>query len=671
MKQDLERLLVQNDAFMVEGALNKNKLAELARQYNPELLNILMSDEEISNHFFSTLETGVLVFKKDVFLQFLNNKEFLPDSFTAYKTKIGLAIGEKYLSENNDVVLNFPYKDCILEGGQTKDDAKRQEIFFNETLAPTEINRLLDDKVLTNFKRYDETGEHELEELTDTDNLIIKGNNLIALHSLKKRFAGKVKLIYIDPPYNTGSDSFGYNDSFNHSTWLTFMKNRLEVARELLSDDGILWVQTDDGEVNYLGVLLDDIFGRDNFINLVTVKTKIGGVSGSSEGKSLKDATEFIQVYAKNKESISLKPIFAMTPVWEYIQTEYIEAGKSWKYTSVLLDLGEKVLIKNDDENGRAYYHYPNVKTCSVKQYANDNGLTEEEVYNSIPEKIFQSTNAQSSVRTTLIRETKNVESGFVSVSYIPSKGKNQGELIEIFYTNTKRMVMFLSDMLTEDSEGNLLYKEKMTTLWDGIQYNNLSKEGLVDFPNGKKPEKLLQNIIEMSTEENEIVLDFFGGSGSTAATSHKLKRQYISIEQMDGQIEKTIERLVNVTSGKDEKGISKDVNWTDGGSFVYAELKNDAQDFKNSIFEATTTEELLELFEIAKKSSFLSYRIDPKKLKSNEFSQLSLAEQKQVLSEIIDSNNLYVNYSDIDDIDYGISAQDKKLNHAFYRKEQ
>ena len=671
MKQELEQLLAQNDTFMVEGVLNKNKLAEFARQYNPELLNILMSNDKISKYFFSTLDTGVLVFKKDVFLQFLNNKEFLPDSFTAYKTKIGLATGDKYLSENQEVVLNFPYKDCVLEGGQTKDDAKRQEIFFNETLAPTEINRLLDDKVLTNFKRFDETGETAVGDLKETDNLIIKGNNLIALHSLKKRFAGKVKLIYIDPPYNTGNDSFNYNDSFNHSTWLTFMKNRLVVARELLSEDGLIWVQTDDGEVNYLGVLLDEIFGRENFINIVTVKTKIGGVSGSSEGKSLKDTTEFIQVYAKNKEFIDLKPIFAMTPVWEYIQTEYIEAGKSWKYTSVLLDLGEKVLIKTDNVNGRTYYHYPNAKTCSVKQYANENGLTEEEVYNSIPKKIFQSTNAQSSVRTTLIRETENIQTGFVSVSYIPVKGKNQGELTEIFYTNTKRMVMFLSDMLTEDSEGNLLYKEKLTTLWDNIQYNNLSKEGLVDFPNGKKPEKLLQNIIEMSTEESDIILDFFGGSGSTAATAHKLNRQYISIEQMDEQLDKIIERLKNVSSGKDDKGISKDVNWSGGGSFVYAELKNDAQDFKNAILEATSMAELLELFETAKKSSFLSYRIDPKKLKTAEFEKLSLAEQKQILSEIIDNNNLYVNYADMDDSDYGISVEDKKLNHTFYGKEK
>lgn len=671
MKHELEQVLSKNPKFLVDGVLNKNRLAELARQYSPDLLNQLMSNEKMTNHFFSKLQNGVLVFKKDIFLQFLNNKEFLPDSFTAYKTKIGLGMPDRnYLSETKEVVLNFPYKDCVLEGGQTKDDVKRQEVFFNETLAPAEINRLLDEKVLSNFKRYDKDGEHEVKELKDRDNLIIKGNNLLALHSLKKRFAGKVKLIYIDPPYNTGNDSFNYNDSFNHSTWLIFMKNRLEVARELLSDDGLLWVQTDDGEVNYLGVLLDEVFGRENFINLVTVKTKIGGVSGSSEGKSLKDATEFIQVYAKNKESISLKPIFAMTPVWEYIQTEYIEAGKSWKYTSVLLDLGEKVLIKTDSENGRAYYHYPNAKTCSVRQYANDNVLTEEEVYNTIPEKIIRSTNAQSSIRKEVIKETNGINSGFVSIEYIPIKGRNKDKKIEILYTQTKQMVMFLSDMLTEDGEGNLLYKEKLTTLWDSIQYNNLSKEGLVDFPNGKKPEKLLQNIIEMSTEENEIVLDFFGGSGSTAATSQKLKRQYISIEQMDGQIEKTIERLVNVTSGKDEKGISKDVNWSGGGSFVYAELKNDAQEFKNTVLEAREPETLSQLFEQAKKSSFLSYRVDPKKLKKSEFEKLSLAEQKQVLLELVDNNNLYVNYSEIEDSDYDISENEKKLNRAFYGEE-
>lgn len=270
MKKELEELLSQYEEFIVEDILNKNKLSELARKYDAKLLNVLMREEKIKNHFFSKLEEGILVFKKDVFLQFLNNKEFLPDSFTAYKTKIGLGNKDgSLLSENHDIVLNFPYKDCILEGGQTKEDAKRDEIFFNETLAPSEITRLLDEKVFTNFKRYDKDGEHEVKEIKEDDNFIIKGNNLVALYSLKKRFAGKVKLIYIDPPYNTGSDSFNYNDKFNHSTWLTFMKNRLEVARELLSETGSIWINIDDDEGHYIKVLADNIFGRENFVNTI------------------------------------------------------------------------------------------------------------------------------------------------------------------------------------------------------------------------------------------------------------------------------------------------------------------------------------------------------------------------------------------------------------------
>ena len=668
MKTELENLLSQHEEFLVEGMLNKNKLSELARKYDSKLLNVLMKEEKIKNHFFTKLEGSILVFKKDVFLQFLNNKEFLPDSFTAYKTKIGLGNRDgSLLSENHEVVLNFPYKDCILEGGQTKEDAKRDENFFNETLAPIEITRLLDDKAFTNFKRYDKDGEHEVKEIKEDDNFIIKGNNLVVLHSLKKRYVGKVKCIYIDPPYNTGSDSFGYNDNFNHSTWLTFMKNRLEVAKELLSEDGVIFVQCDDNEQAYLKVLMDDIFSRNNYINIVTIKTKIGGVSGSSEGKSLKDTTEFIQIYSKNKEYLELKPIFTKTPVWEYIKTEYIDVGKSWKYTSVLLELGERRLIREDEKNSRIYYHYPNAKTCSVKQYAENNNLTEEEVYNLIPDKIIRSTNAQSSIRTSVIAETSEYNSGFVSIEYKPIKGKNKDKSTEIFYTQTKQMVMFLSDMLEKDEEGNLLYTERLTTLWDNIQYNNLSKEGLVNFTNGKKPEKLLQNVIEMCTLEGDIVLDLFGGSGSTAATAHKLGRRYLSIEQINNQLEVIIKRLKSVIKGEDDKGISKDINWKDGGEFVYCELKNDAEEFKNSVIESQSTENLIELLNFAKKSSFLSYRIEPKKLKEKEFLELSFAEQKQLLLEIIDQNNLYVNFSDIDDEFYRIPEIEKKLNREFY----
>ncbi len=619
MKQELEQLLAQNDTFMVEGVLNKNKLTELARQYNPELLNLLMSDGKISNHFFSKLETGVLVFKKDVFLQFLNNKEFLPDSFTAYKTKIGLATENKYISENQEVVLNFPYKDCILEGGQTRDDAKRQEVFFNETLAPTEINRLLDDKVLTNFKRYDKDGEHEVEELADTDNLIIKGNNLIVLHSLKKRFAGKVKLIYIDPPYNTGNDSFNYNDSFNHSTWLIFMKNRLEVARELLSDDGLIFVQCDDNEQAYLKVLMDEVFSRNNFISNIVWK----GRGGRQDSKYVAQIHETIIFYAKNKERAILNKAF-------------IEDTSNYAY---------------EDSRG-------NYKTQLIRKWGSNS--RREDRPNLFYEVEFEGNKVLPILPNGddgCWRWSKNrLEEAIKNDMVVSLEKDGRTELYEKIYKGDGKKQTVFTSWIDESFSG------QGTKVLEEI-----FKEKVFDYP---KPEQLVKKFIDLTTDDGDIVLDYHLGSGTTAAVAHKMNRQYIGIEQMDYIETVSVKRLEKVIEGE-QGGISKSVDWQGGGSFVYCELKNDVQEFKNEILEATTKEKLLEVFELAKKSSFLSYRIDPKKLKKNEFEKLSLAEQKQILSEIIDNNNLYVNYSDIDDIDYGISAQDKKLNHAFYGKEK
>lgn len=635
MKQGLERLLAQNDAFMVEGALNKNKLAELARQYNPELLNILMSDEKISHHFFSKLETGILVFKKDVFLQFLNNKEFLPDSFTAYKTKIGLATGEKYFSENNDVVLNFPYKDCILEGGQTKDDAKRQEIFFNETLAPTEINRLLDDKVLTNFKRYDKDGEHEVEELKATDNLIIKGNNLIALHSLKKRFAGKVKLIYIDPPYNTGNDGFNYNDKFNHSTWLIFMKNRLEVARELLSDEGVIFLSIDRNEFAELKVLLDEIF-RDGYQGTVI---NISAPNGRDYG-NFAQTHDYIHIYSKNRDKVVLNQLEA-----------------------------EKDKFKKQDSLG-SYYLHPLFNSNSAFHSENRPNLY-------YPFYISGDCDSEGYYSLSVIRDEQH------TIEVYPPKSQTDGTQFVWRWGKEKATNEKYDLVAQKKTDGTYRIAQKMRpkkqiarTVWSETSFTNrrgteelqlLFGEKVFSFP---KPENLIKRIIEIATNEGDIVLDYHLGSGTTAAVAHKMNRHYIGIEQMDYIETVSVERLKKVIAGE-KGGISKEVNWSGGGSFVYAELKNDAQDLKNVIFEAATTSELMELFELAKTSSFLSYRIDPKKLKKNEFEKLSLAQQKQILSEIIDNNNLYVNYVDMDDSDYGISVEDKKLNHAFYGKEK
>lgn len=618
MKHELEQVLSKNPKFLVDGVLNKNRLAELARQYSPDLLNQLMSNEKIINHFFSKLQNGVLIFKKDIFLQFLNNKEFLPDSFTAYKTKIGLATGNKYISENQEVVLNFPYKDCILEGGQTKDDAKRQEVFFNETLAPTEINRLLDDKVLTNFKRYDETGEHNVEEIKDTDNLIIKGNNLIVLHSLKKRFAGKVKLIYIDPPYNTGNDSFNYNDSFNHSTWLIFMKNRLEVARELLSDDGLIFVQCDDNEQAYLKVLMDEVFSRNNFISNIVWK----GRGGRQDSKYIAQIHETIIFYAKNKERAILNKAF-------------IEDTSNYAY---------------EDSRG-------NYKTQLIRKWGSNS--RREDRPNLFYEVEFEGNKVLPILPNGddgRWRWSKNrLEEAIKNDMVVSLEKDGRTELYEKIYKGDGKKQTVFTSWIDESFSG------QGTKVLEEI-----FKEKVFDYP---KPEQLVKKFIDLTTDDGDIVLDYHLGSGTTAAVAHKMNRQYIGIEQMDYIETVSVKRLEKVIEGE-QGGISKSVDWQGGGSFVYCELKNDAQDFKNTVLEARESETLSQLFEQAKKSSFLSYRVDPKKLKKSEFEKLSIAEQKQVLLELVDNNNLYVNYSEIDDSDYGISLEEKKLNRDFYGEE-
>lgn len=269
---DLKELLQQDERLVVDGKLLKNKIIELALQLDPGLIKMLLTHQSIKKHFFQDVE-GVMVFDKIKFQKFVSNKAFLPDSYTSFKNRIGLMDDDEFIKENKNVVLAWPYKDCVLEGGQTKEDQKRDEVFWNEVLAPDEIDRLLEPKVLTNWKRYDKDGEQSVDNISLKDNLILKGNNLLALHSLTGIYRGKVKLIYIDPPFNTGNDSFLYNDSFNHSTWLTFMKNRLEVAKELLSDDGFMFINVDDIEEAYLKVLCDEIFDVSNFLNVIAVKS--------------------------------------------------------------------------------------------------------------------------------------------------------------------------------------------------------------------------------------------------------------------------------------------------------------------------------------------------------------------------------------------------------------
>lgn len=380
-----------------------------------------------------------------------------------------------------------------------------------------------------------------------TENLYIEGDNLEVLKLLQESYLGKVKMIYIDPPYNTGSDSFIYNDDFIvqedelfdaqsfldesgninfkknersnprfHSKWCSMMYERLTIAHNFLTPDGVIFISIDENELDNLTKICNEIFGPDNFINIVSVKTKIGGVSGSSEGKSLKSAAEYILIYANDKTSVNFQPTYIKTKLSQRIK-DYADEGKSWKYTSVMTKLSGKEVIKEDKTRGMVFYGYRELETMSISTFAKEKGISEEEVYDQFADRIFQTTNAQSSVRQTVINSTTDTDYPMYGCEYIPIKGKNGGQKIEILYKGEqRRMMMFLADAVTRIDE-EYYYLDKISTFWEDIQYNNLTKEGDIEFANGKKPIKMLQRMLDLVTDEKSIVMDFFSGSGSTA----------------------------------------------------------------------------------------------------------------------------------------------------------
>jgi len=656
---NLKSLLQKDKRLVGDGEILKNKVIELALKLDKDLIKLLLSDKNMKEVFFVDIE-GVLVFDKDKFIKFVSNKQFLPDSYTAFKNKIGL-IDEKggFISEKKEVVLAWPYKDCVLEGGMTKEDQKRDEIFWNEILAPDEISRLLDPKVFTNAKRIDKDGEHKFDGFrTDEkgdikDNLIIKGNNLLALHSLKERFAGKVKLIYIDPPYNTGNDSFKYNDSFNHSTWLTFMKNRLEVAKQLLRNDGLIFVQIDSEERDYLKVILDEIFTRENYLNNVVVRKK--QAAGVGQDAFLLDTVEYILIYAKSKSE------FIKTKAKQYLEFEFDDELMN-NYRLYVESFGDRELVKKiTDARGKEVkiYKYKNIKINRVQ-----NNEKEKSFYIKNFNKLFLTYGPQSSLMKKVIQNLP--DKGFYEIEYIPTRGKNVGKLVKVNFF-TKRIVQWLKD-IAYIQENKIIKKQVAENLWVDISWDVIGPEGNVKLRSGKKPEALIKRIIEISTKETDIVLDFFMGTGTTCAVAHKMGRQYIGVEQLDYGENSAVVRLKNVING-DQTGISKAVGWKGGDNFVYLELMKWNENFVKKIQNAKTKEELKKLWKTMKKKAFLSYKVDVKTIDAyaKDFEDLSIENQKRFLLECLDKNHLYVNYSEIDDEEYGVSEKDKKLNKEFY----
>ncbi|TPH40126.1 site-specific DNA-methyltransferase [Helicobacter pylori] len=551
----------------------KERLETLILQNDEKLLTFMLENKnanDYKNAFFKTI-ANTLVFNEKALLECLEIKE-LEKSFTRFKNKIGLYSQGRPIKSSELVVLNFPFKDNVLLGNAKDNSTKSKECFYHEILHKKEIDTLLNKKALCHFEMH---GEGDLESaLKDKNtNYLIKGNNLIALHSLKKKFAKKVKCIYIDPPYNTGNDSFNYNDNFNHSSWLVFMKNRLEIAREFLSDDGSIYINLDYNEVHYCKVLMDEIFGVENFQREII--WRIGWLSGykTSINNFIRNH-DTILFYSKNADKL-------------FFNKKYIE-NKDFKE-----------LIK-----------------------------------------------------------IEKIQSNLDNLGIDREKQKN---IIKIINHETRPKRYPLED------------------IWNGNEYDDLNSIAIVSYSGetvskmlgteeikGQKSEKLIQRILEASTNENDLVLDFFAGSGTTCAVAHKMKRRYIGIEQMDYIETITKERLKKVIEGE-QGGISKKCGFKGGGSFVYAELKEVNLEIKKQILNAKSKSECLKIFNDLNER-FLK-RADCKidEIDSEEFQKLDLNEQKRKYCASLDSNEDYLNLGDIDEDAWGIDESTKKYNEIFY----
>ncbi|MFP6064864.1 DNA methyltransferase [Helicobacter pylori] len=551
----------------------KEQLVTLILTADEKLLIFMLEHEnanDYKNAFFKMI-ANTLVFNEKALLECLEIKE-LEKSFTKFKNKIGLFSQGGLIKSSELVVLHFPFKDNVLLGNAKDNSTKSNELFYHEILHKKEIDTLLSKKVLCRFEMH---GEGDLQSaLKDKNtNYLIKGNNLIALHSLKKKFAKQVKCIYIDPPYNTGNDSFNYNDNFNHSSWLVFMKNRLEAAREFLSDDGSIYINLDYNEVHYCKVLMDEIFKRENFRSEII--WRMGFLSGYKTAA---------KKYIRNHDTILF-----------YSKSDNYLFNKTYIENKDFLQL----LTKNEVQNAFKKFSFPQEKVDDFLTFINH---------------------------------------------------ENRGEKYPL-----------------EDTWNSNKW-DKLNSIAIDSSVSRVDETIAIDDENfkGQKPESLIQRILEVSTNENDLVLDFFAGSGTTCAVAHKMKRRYIGIEQMDYIETITKERLKKVIEGE-QGGISKKCGFKGGGSFVYAELKEVNLEIKKQILNANSTSECLKIFNDLSER-FLK-RTDGKidEIHSEEFHNLDLNEQKRICCALLDSNEDYLNLGDIDEDAWEIDESTKKYNEIFY----
>lgn len=631
------------------GVLKRNKVIEDLDHYDRDLMTALLANQQIHDQYTETV-AGTEIFKLNQFLDVFEYKEFWEDSFTKYANRIGLTSNGKFLNDSTDVVLDFPYKDTVLKAGMSKEDVDNStdtnEPFLNETLAHSEISELFEPKVLVNAKRYNKDGHHDITEFSNNDNLIIKGNNLIALHSIATRYAGKIKMIYLDPPYNTGSDSFEYNDQFSRSAWLTFIKNRVEIAKKLLTNDGIILIQTSFHQYPYLRVLLDNTLGEDchQFDLNVLVRHPDRALTAD---KPFNDVMEYTLIYSRQSD---------------FQMPRKIEKKTSDKYDHVVdvADHPDEVIKLGNKMVDVFLPEHTEIK--KVKPSANN--LHRETIRGSIREK-------NSSGRF-YVAHLEGLREKYPprTIFRVPDMGDDSlgYRYFELPKSSKIKNGAYYQGMPTSSDVTKKPYPNFVNMV---EPYNQANNQGTYSFRNGKKPEEFIQYLTNIFTKEHDIVLDFFMGSATTQAVAMKMHRHFIGIEQMDYINTVSVPRLQKVIDGE-QSGISKDVNWQGGGSFVYAELMEKNIGYLKDLEKATTIDELNSVYQRMKQGADYDFRVDLSKYENDpERKTMSFEGQKKLLIKMLNKNQLYFNEENIDDTDVRdlISDSDYQFNKSFYGK--
>ncbi|PWG51539.1 site-specific DNA-methyltransferase [Ligilactobacillus salivarius] len=605
-----------NDKYILDGRIKKTKVIEDLDRYDHDLIKALLSDDLIHNSYTEKI-ADVEVFKVNQFIEMLEFKKYWEDSYTKYSNKIGLTSGGKFIDESTDVVLDFPFKDTVLKAGMSKEDLENSddadEPFLNEIIAKPEIDELFEPKILVNARRYDNSnrGGYETSSISDDDNLIIKGNNLIALHSLKKKYAGKVKQIIIDPPYyfesTKGTDAFKYNSDFKLSTWLTFIKNRLDIAKELLKSDGFCFIIIGAEGYAYLKLLADSIFFKENYIGTISWRKS----DNQANIGQFAQVTDYILIYKKDIGILNRLPLSD-------------KAKKEYRYSDNVGSFRRGILLHKT--RGRHQY---NLITPSGKTLTGPWMKTKEDI--------------ESLKDQGLIYWTKGgQEQPYKKIYLKDSKGQIANDFWDTTFGSNQRGANEISKL-----------------------FNN---ERVFDFP---KPEKLIYNLINLGSNPNDLVLDFFMGSATTQAVAMKMNRRFIGIEQLDYINTVSVPRLQKVIEGE-QGGISKDVNWQGGGSFVYAELMEKNQGYLKDLQKSGSIQELMEVYNRMKENADIDFRLDLEKFEEEISNFNSLDERRRELVRILDKNQLYYNYANIDDANVRdlISDNDYKFNKSFYNKD-